>query len=75
MIRFFTGPNCSACKVLKGQIDARGLTDQFKFIDVTVDHKEAMHYNIRGNLPVIVTEDMQYFLGLSDGIKLLNTLK
>jgi len=72
--KLFTGEACSPCKLLKERIDALGLQASFSFLDVADNTAEAMQNRVRG-IPHIVSSDGAHYIGLSDGLKLIESLR
>ena len=71
--KFFTGENCSPCKALKARIEELQLHDSFDVLDVTQNVNEACKYHVR-SLPHIVCSDGTHYLGLVDGLALLEMM-
>lgn len=72
--KFFGGTNCSPCNTLKARITELGLHDSFDWFDVTVDVNEACEYHVR-SIPHIVSSDGSHYIGLADGVKLVDMIK
>ena len=71
--KFFTGEQCSPCEILKKRIEELQLHDSFTILDVTKNVNEACRYHVR-SLPHIVCSDGTHYLGLTDGLALLEMM-
>ncbi len=70
---FFTGEDCSGCKVLKNHIRDSRLQDNFVIIDVGKEPALAASYQVR-SLPVIVSPSRQYHIGLAGGMEVIKSM-
>jgi len=71
--KFFTGDDCAPCKVLKERIEELGLSGSFTMLDVFDNVNEACKYHVRSR-PHIVCSDGTHYIGLKDGMDLVNML-